>query len=77
MGTRKTLGEQLQARRELFGFTRNELATRAKVAPNMVVMIETGATKSPTVATMGKLAHALKCYLVVMDSRRVAFEERP
>lgn len=50
--------------------TQRELASRAKVSPNQIALIEKGRA-SPTVETLEKLFYALWCDLVLVPKLRI------
>ncbi len=56
----KKLGKMLKAYREKKGMTQVQLAKRAKVTQAYVAMLEAGVKKNPSLATLRRIAKALK-----------------
>ncbi len=56
----RRLGKMLKACREKKGMTQAQLAKRAKVTQAYVAMLEAGAKKNPSLATLKRIAKALK-----------------
>ena len=56
----KRLGKMLKAYREKKGMTQVQLAKRAKVTQAYVAMLEGGVKKNPSLATLKRIAKALK-----------------
>ncbi len=56
----RRLGKVLKALREAKGMTQVQLAKRAKMTQAYVAMLEAGAKKNPSLATLRRIAKALK-----------------
>ncbi len=57
--TDKRLGKMLKAYREKKGMTQVQLAKKAKVTQAYLAMLEGGAKKNPSLATLRRIAKAL------------------
>ncbi len=56
----RRLGKVLKALREAKGMTQLQLAKKAKVTQAYVALLEAGVKKNPTLATLKRIAKALK-----------------
>ena len=54
-------GMRLKLLRTAHGLTQVDLATRAKVTQGFIAQLEGGLRKAPSLATLRRLARALKC----------------
>lgn len=53
------VGDTLSALRRARGFTQEVLAARARITPEYLSMIETGARRNPSLAVLARVAAAL------------------
>ncbi len=56
----RRLGRVLKELRETRGLTQDQLAKKAKVTQAYVALLEAGVKKNPTLATLRRIAKALK-----------------
>ena len=73
----KSLGQQLREHRERLGLEQSDVANAAGLGTNMIRLIETGATETPRTNTVGRIAKALGCIVVIYSAERIVVESLP
>jgi transcriptional regulator with XRE-family HTH domain len=73
----KPLGQQLREHRVSLNLSQEAVAAKAGMGERMIRLIESGATETPRTNTVGRIAKALGCIVVIYSAERIVVEALP